>query len=167
MSNKTPSAGQKVTAGQNAPVPSESHGSVPQGSLAAESQAFREANHVNPEDLSAPRPQEGTQPRATPTTTSGTPKHVAGTAPTYVESVYRRDPAGPHGKNLTEDDSIRTEDKTKNASFSEFGTAADPGRAAEKKFGLADTGTAGTTAGRERKGDGKTTYDVLGSEQDA
>ncbi|KAI1637524.1 hypothetical protein F4809DRAFT_314946 [Biscogniauxia mediterranea] len=165
MPYTAPSEGQKVTAGQHAPVTHEGPGPVPEGSLAAESQSFREANDVNPENLSSARPYEDTHTHARTRTTAS---EQGGAAPTYVESAYRRDPAGPHGKNITEDEGIATEDKARNASYAEVGSAADPGRAAEKKFTSGvSAATAGTGAGREKDIGGKTGYDVLGSERGA
>ncbi|KAI1215145.1 uncharacterized protein F4807DRAFT_22960 [Annulohypoxylon truncatum] len=172
MSSKAPSEGTKVTAGRNAPVTSEGPGFVSQDSLAAESQSFRQANEVAPQDQhkedqsrqSVPKPHEGGVHQNASKSSGAT---SAGTAPTYVQSQYIKDRGGPHGKNLTEDESIGTEDREKNASFSEFGTKADPGRAAEQKFTLRDTANAGSTGGREKGVDGQQPYEVLGSNAEA
>ncbi|KAI0598878.1 hypothetical protein F4775DRAFT_553427 [Biscogniauxia sp. FL1348] len=166
MPYTAPSEGQKVTAGQHAPVTHEGPGPVPEGSLAAESQSFREANKVSTEGFSSARPYEDTRTH-TRTSTSGS-EQQGGAAPTYVESAHRRDPAGPHGKNITEDEGIATDDRARNASYAEVGSAEDPGLAAEKKFiSGVGAGMAGSGAGREKKVGGKTGYDVLGSESNA
>ncbi|KAI1339084.1 hypothetical protein F5Y15DRAFT_384746 [Xylariaceae sp. FL0016] len=166
MSAKAPSEGTKVTLGQNAPVTQEGPGAIASDSLAAESQTFREANHAEPGQ--APKPQQGAhaaQPSGSTGSTGGA-QHV-GTAPTYVENMNQTYAGGPHGKNIKEDDSIGTEDKAKNASFTEFGTENDPGMAAEQKFTRAAVASAGTSAGREKELDGKTPYDALGAEKEA
>ncbi|KAL7624969.1 hypothetical protein AAE478_004183 [Parahypoxylon ruwenzoriense] len=177
MSAKAPSQGTKVTAGKNAPVTSEGPGVVAKGSLASESKYFREVNQVTPqhiahEDLtSASKPHEGGGVQQSKTSSSTTPSgrgdHNAVTAPSYVQSQYLSDSAGPHGKNLKEDDSIGTEDKSKNMSFSQFGTKDDPGLAAERKFTRPEPGIAGSTAGREKHIDANQPYDVLGSDAPA
>ncbi|RYO83881.1 hypothetical protein DL764_009409 [Monosporascus ibericus] len=154
---KAPSAGQKVTAGQNAPYTSEATGRVAPDSLASESQAFRQANQA------IPRQSENVS-SGTDAAGAGGATHNADPAPTYVNSQYYRDPSGPHGKNLKEDNSIGNE---KNTSFSEFGTKDDPGAAAEQKFTLADSSNAASTGGRKKEIDGKTPYDALGSEANA
>ncbi|KAI1087878.1 hypothetical protein F5B19DRAFT_473828 [Rostrohypoxylon terebratum] len=171
MTSKAPSEGTKVTAGRNAPVTKEGPGHVAQDSLAADSQSFRQANVVAPQDQhnedmrkSGPRPHEGGvhQPISKSSDSS-----AASTAPSYIQSQYIKAQGGPHGKNITEDDSIGTEDREKNASFSQFGTKADPGRAAEHKFTLGQVANAGSTGGREKGIDGKQPYEVLGSEAEA
>ncbi|KAI1455397.1 hypothetical protein F4805DRAFT_436075 [Annulohypoxylon moriforme] len=172
MSSKTPSEGTKVTPGRNAPVTNEGPGFVAQDSLAAESQSFRRANEVAPQDFhkedipskSGPKPHEGGVHQNAPTSSGPT---AAGTAPSYVQSQYMKAPGGPHGKNITEDESIGTEDREKNASFSQFGTKADPGREAEQKFTLGQVANAGATGGRERRVDGEQPYGVLGSNEEA
>ncbi|KAH7033028.1 uncharacterized protein B0I36DRAFT_104118 [Microdochium trichocladiopsis] len=80
-------------------------------------------------------------------------------APTYIYNVLgtNRNPhEGPHGKN-------------RNASFSQFGTKADPGRLAEDNFALrASVGITESTAPRQKKSsDGNTPFDVLGSSSKA
>ncbi|KAI1390672.1 uncharacterized protein F4822DRAFT_160175 [Hypoxylon trugodes] len=175
MAAKAPSEGTKITTGKNAPITGEGPGIVAQDSLAAESQSFRQANQAVPqqvprEDLtSASRPHESgvhTSTSTSNTRTSGQGSN-AGIAPSYVQSQYLKDPSGPHGKNLKEDDSIGTEDKSKNASFSEFGTKNDPGLAAEQKFTLSETANAGSTGGREKGVDAQQPYGVLGSNSEA
>ncbi|OTB00425.1 hypothetical protein M426DRAFT_324292 [Hypoxylon sp. CI-4A] len=170
MSGKASSEGTKVTAGQNAPVTHEGPGVVAQDSLASESQAFRQANQAVPQQVprenltSASKPHEGGIHQSSSTTSGPGGASHAGTAPSYVQSQYLKDPSGPHGQNITEDDSIGTEDRAKNASFSEFGTKNDPGALAEQKFTLGQTANAGSTGGREKGIDGKTPYDALDSD---
>ncbi|KAI0517597.1 hypothetical protein F5B22DRAFT_110845 [Xylaria bambusicola] len=163
MSHKAPSAGTKVTTGRNAPVTQEGPGAI-NDSLAAESEAFRQANRVEGASISARAPgsstayTQGSMPRE-----SGTSDAQA--APTYVNSQYRRDPSGPHGKNITEDNSIGTEDRSKNASFAaEIGSKDDPSLLAEQKFSQANSLGAGAGGARQRAVDDKTPYDALGEE---
>ncbi|KAI1799777.1 hypothetical protein F4811DRAFT_542357 [Daldinia bambusicola] len=175
MSGKAPSEGTKVTAGRNAPTTKEGTGVVSEGSLAAESQAFRQANQAAPqqvprEDLtSASKPHEGGIHSSS--NSSGPGRSNANPAPTYVQSQYLKEKGGPHGKNLTEDDSIGTEDKAKNTSFSEFGTKNDPGLAAENKFvsGSTVSGTADarSNAGREKHVDNQQPFSALGGDTSA
>ncbi|KAI1774246.1 hypothetical protein F4818DRAFT_419379 [Hypoxylon cercidicola] len=177
MSAKAPSEGTKVTAGKNAPVTTEGHGVVAQDSLAAESRSFQQANQTAPrqvahEDLtSASEPHEGgihqKASSGTATATSRQGDHNGAAAPSYVQSQSLRDPAGPHGKNLKEDESIATDDKSKNTSFSKLGTADDPGRAAEEKFTRANAANVGSTGGREKGIDNEQPYSVLGSDAQA
>ncbi|KAI2467918.1 hypothetical protein F4781DRAFT_288888 [Annulohypoxylon bovei var. microspora] len=178
MSSKAPSEGTKVTDGRNAPVTNEGPGFIAEDSLAAESQSFRQSNQVAPEDYhqedlirgSVPKPHEGGVHQSASgfdSKPSGPGSRAAGIAPSYVQSQYIKSQGGPHGKNLKEDDSIGTEDKSKNASFSQFGTKADPGRAAEQKFTLAGAANAGSTSGREKGVDAKRPYSVLGSNTEA
>ncbi|KAI1816681.1 hypothetical protein GGS20DRAFT_536510 [Poronia punctata] len=165
--NKAPSAGAKVTS--NAPSMQEAPGAVDSGSLAAESEAFRQGN--SSADM---RPQEG-QHHAAPGTAGGysggsmknTAQSRANPAPSYVENQYYRDPNGPHGKNITEDNSIGTQDKSKNASFTaEIGSKDDPSLLAEQKFTRGNSATAGSTAPREggKVGD-KTMFEGIGSQE--
>ncbi|XXG99723.1 dihydroxy-acid dehydratase ilv3 [Hypoxylon texense] len=178
MSAKAPSAGTKVTAGKNAPVTSEGHGVVAQDSLAAESQSFQQANQTAPqqvgrEDLtSAPKPHEGGIHQKASSGSAFATKptqgdHNGAAAPSYVQSQSLKDPSGPHGKNLTEDEGIATEDKSKNTSFSKQGTADDPGRAAAEQFNRANTANAGSAGGREKGIDNEQPYGALGSDVQA
>ncbi|KAI0884152.1 uncharacterized protein GGS22DRAFT_19748 [Annulohypoxylon maeteangense] len=174
MSSKAPSEGTKVTPGQNAPITSEGPGFIDQHSLAAESQSFRQANEVAPQNQqhtenplhnSIPKPHEG----GIHQTASGFLNKTSGpgTAPSYVQSQYIKGQGGPHGKNVTEDESIATEDREKNASFSQFGTKADPGREAERKFMFGQAANPGATAGRGEGGDREQPFGVLGSSEEA
>ncbi|KAH8652215.1 hypothetical protein BX600DRAFT_527380 [Xylariales sp. PMI_506] len=175
---KAPSAGQKVTPGRDGPISHEAVGAVAQDSLAAESDAFMssnpeaEARTFSHEDLtSSSQPYEGQRTSGGGTGTgrgTGAGEHIAA-APTYISNQFIRAPGGPHGKNITEDESIATQDIAKNASFSEFGTRNDPGRAAEQKFVAADSApVGGGSAGPRESGiDGKTRFDVLGSSESA
>ncbi|KAJ3577823.1 hypothetical protein NPX13_g2738 [Xylaria arbuscula] len=174
MSYTAPSAGTKVSGGRNAPVTQEGPGAVNPDSLAAESQAFQQAN---PEGTNSQqyRPQEGASafaraPGSSSTYTEGDMSRKTGSsnaqaAPSYIESQYRRDPGGPHGKNITEDNSIGTEDRYKNASFTaEIGSKDDPSLLAEQKFTQANSLAAGAGGGRQKRVDDKTPYDALGEE---
>ncbi|KAI0001392.1 hypothetical protein F4779DRAFT_604258 [Xylariaceae sp. FL0662B] len=170
MSAKAPSEGTKVTAGKNAPITSEGPGAVASDSLAAESQAFQQANEAEPqifphENLTAAssKPHEGST--TAESSTSGS--HAGSTAPSYAQNIYHQDPKGPHGKNIKEDESIATEDKNRNASFSEFGTKNDPAAAAERKFALADAVPAASSGGRQKHIEGQTTFEALESEEEA
>ncbi|KAI0914179.1 hypothetical protein F4823DRAFT_558195 [Ustulina deusta] len=149
MSHKAPGAGTKVSAGINAPTVQEGPGEVKPDSLAAESPAFRQANSACLDNQQGRR-REGASgsARAPGTSTSysqGAMSRESGSgdaraAPTYVENQYRRDPSGPHGRNITEDDSIGTEDQAKNASLvAEIGSKDDPSLLAERKFRQANS----------------------------
>lgn len=103
MVGKAPSEGTKVTAGQNAPVVREGAGAVPSESLAAQSVreggGFAENRNIN---------EVGSRAGAGITTqlhgsVGASAEPQGGAAPGYVGSVYARDAAGPHGKNITED----------------------------------------------------------------
>ncbi|TGJ81129.1 hypothetical protein E0Z10_g7636 [Xylaria hypoxylon] len=185
MSHKAPSAGTKVSAGPNDPKIQEGLGAVEPDSLAAESQAFSQANSAGLDNQQS-RPQEGASyasasARAPGTSHSqgggGMPREAAGggahththththTAPSYVGNQYHRDPSGPHGKNIKEDDSIGTGDTAKNASFTaEIGSKDDPSLLAERKLDQANSVAPGSSGGREKTVDNKTTYDVLGDQ---
>ncbi|KAI2608761.1 uncharacterized protein GGS25DRAFT_531769 [Hypoxylon fragiforme] len=174
MSGKAPSEGTKVTAGHNAPTTHESAGLVASDSLAAESQSFRQSNQATPQHLSrdnltsAPQAHSGGIHQHSSTTKSGQGDH---NAPSYVQTQLAKDTSGPHGKNITEDESIGTQDKMKNASFSQFGTKGDPGRAAEKtftKFQAANTGATGG-GGREKEEEvgERHPYSALGGDTEA
>ncbi|KAI0470987.1 hypothetical protein GGR56DRAFT_683112 [Xylariaceae sp. FL0804] len=175
MSSKAPSEGTKVTLGKDAPVKSEGPGAVPSDSLAAESKTFREANQVDPSSQQQQQQQTSSSQQQSSSKSSGgsgsggggggaKPSSVAGTAPSYVQNLYHRDPAGPHGKNIKEDPNLSG---GKNASFTEFGTEADPARAAEQRMLRGDAAAAGQSAGRERDVDNKQPYAALGAEEEA
>lgn len=90
----------------------------------------------------------------------------ADAAPSYVENQFLRDPSGPHGRNIKEDDSIGTGDETKNASFeAEIGSKDDPSLLAERKFEQRNSIVPGSSGGRERTVREKTTYDALGDQE--
>ncbi|KAI1843153.1 hypothetical protein JX266_010680 [Neoarthrinium moseri] len=167
--NKAPSHGQKVTLGENAPVTREGPGAVHASSLAAESQAFQAGNEAAASQssrenvASASKPHEGRSYAQAGTGTEA--KHVP-QAPSYVHSQYDRAHSRPHGKNITEDNSIG-DDEAKNASFTEFGTAADPSHLAEERIIAVDSTPANLTGTRQKHIDGKTIYDSLGSDQQA
>ncbi|KAI8945916.1 hypothetical protein F4801DRAFT_97607 [Xylaria longipes] len=176
MSHKAPSAGTKASAGPNDPVIQEGPGVVKSDSLAAESQAFRQANAAGLDNQER-RPQEGVSASARAPGTSTTYSQggmsretgsgsSADTAPSYVENQFHRDSSGPHGKNIKEDDSIGTGDTSKNASFTaEIGSKDDPSLLAERKFQQMNSIAPGSSGGRERTTHDKTTYDVLGDRE--
>ncbi|KAI0096434.1 hypothetical protein GGR51DRAFT_30114 [Nemania sp. FL0031] len=174
MSHKAPSAGTKVSAGPGDTPIQEGPGTVKPDSLAAESEAFRQANMGGRESQqrqqrpqeggSAPYPQ-GAMPGETGRSGEG---GGARTAPTYVENQYRRDPSGVHGKNITEETGTEGEggDDAKNASFSaEIGSKDDPSLLAERKFFQANAAAPGASGGREKTVEEKTVYDVLGDQE--
>ncbi|KAI1120743.1 hypothetical protein F5Y10DRAFT_117682 [Nemania abortiva] len=178
MSHKAPSAGTKVSAGRDDATIQEGPGAVKPDSLAAESEAFREANMGGTESQQQ-RPQEGnaaaaaapSYPRgAMPGETGSGQREGARSAPTYVDNQYRRDPSGAHGKNIKEDDSIGTgagagDSGAKNASFeAEIGSKDDPSLLAERKMFQANATAAGSTGGRERTVEDANAYDVLGDQ---
>ncbi|KAI0443530.1 hypothetical protein F4803DRAFT_306381 [Xylaria telfairii] len=175
MSRKAPTAGTKVSAAPNDPILQEGPGAVQPDSLAAESQAFREANSTGQANEQR-RSQEGvsTPARAPGTSTTyfqgSMPRETgsgsADTAPSYVENQFLRDPSGPHGRNITGDDSIGTGDRTKNASFAaEIGSKDDPSLLAERKFEQQNSIAPGSSGGRERTVQEKTIYDALGDRE--
>jgi hypothetical protein len=91
----------------------------------------------------------------------------AGTAPSYVNSQFIKDQAGPHGKNLTEGGF--ESDDSKNASFNqEIGTENDPGRLAEEKMQRTNA-DAGGDAAMPRQGGvtGDNEYSALGGDTPA
>ncbi|KAI0552213.1 hypothetical protein F4679DRAFT_581901 [Xylaria curta] len=174
--SKAPNTGTKVSAGPNDPVIQEGPGAVKPDSLASESQAFRHANTPGLNDQQR-RPQEGMSAEArapgiskahsqggvSQETGSGRP---AQTSPSHVNNQFYRGPSWPHGKNIREDDSIGTGDTAKNASFSaEIGSKDDPSLLAERKFEQLNSIAPGSSGGREKTTNEKTTYDVLGDRE--
>ncbi|KAI0456747.1 hypothetical protein F5B21DRAFT_123655 [Xylaria acuta] len=175
MSHKAPSAGTKASAGPNDPIIQEGPGVVKPDSLAAESQAFRQANTTGLDNQQR-RPQEDVSASARAPGTSTTYSQGgmlretgsgrAKTAPSYVETQFHRDPSAPHGKNIKEDESIGTGDTAKNASFTaEIGSKDDPSLLAERRFEELNSTAPGLSGGRERATHEKTTYDVLGDRE--
>lgn len=113
------------------------------------------------------RPFEGRQSRTTgkpqPASSAGHSSRNGGAAPTYVNNQVMMDKGGPHGKNLKEDKGLQGE----NASFTEFGTRADPGRLAEQKF-TSETMPGNTGGGgRENRLNKKSQFDALGGDASA
>lgn len=172
MSSHNPTHGQKVTLGKDAPVSQEGSGPVASDSLAAESSAFKSSNHAEAhkiahEDLrSATRPHEGSLKSENAQHGTGATAHKVDAAPTYVTNQALNDGSGPHGKNITEDDDM-TWDRSKNASFNEYGTTKDPGALAEKKFGLGQGAGSGSKGERQTAIDGETPYAALNREEEA
>merc|ERR1712000_381989 len=117
MAPKAPSEGQKVDLGQNAPIKNEPAGSVPSGSLAAESSAFSSNVGIHGENQATGKGDF-----------AQTAKSNAGAAPTYIAPQYASE-SGPHGKNITEGfDDAGTRDGLKAALAAEPGSKDDPSR---------------------------------------
>ncbi|KAL0932791.1 uncharacterized protein CTRU02_211754 [Colletotrichum truncatum] len=169
--NKAPSAGTKVQPGAGAPTQSESTGPVPSGSLAAESAreggSFAANAGVDASSgttNSAARAGTGSSTGASSSSIPG----QAGTAPTYVNNQYIRDPAGPHGKNIQEGfDAKNTKDGVQEAFKAEPGSENDPGRVAEQHFQLSQTKGARDAGPRQTETGGQTVYENLKSDVQA
>ncbi|KAI1749737.1 HET-domain-containing protein [Xylaria castorea] len=117
MSHKAPSAGTKVSAGPNDPMIQEGPASN------------ADRKRACPPRFAPPAPPQHILYGGMSRETGGGNTH---TAPSYVDNQFYRDPSGPHGKNIKEDDSIGTGDTAKNASFSaEIGSKDDPSLLAE------------------------------------
>ncbi|KAI0196747.1 hypothetical protein EV127DRAFT_417561 [Xylaria flabelliformis] len=166
--SKSSSKGTKVSASPNDPVIQEGPGAVKPDSLAAESQAFRQANSAGLNNQQH-RPQEGMSASAHAPNTSKT--HYQGGMSQETGSgrpghTGPSDVKKPHGKNIQEDDSIGTGDTAKNASFSaEIGSKDDPSLLAERKFEQLNSMAPGSSGGREKTTHEKTAYDVLGDRE--
>ncbi|KAJ8123289.1 hypothetical protein ONZ43_g723 [Nemania bipapillata] len=177
MSQKAPSAGTKVKANPDDATLQESTGVVRPDSLAAESQAFRQANAAGIENQQQQqqqhqhqhqqqrRPQEEASSNYPQGATPGETGN-GHTVPTYVDRQFRRDPNNPHGKDIKEDDGAETKDSAKNASFSaEIGSKDDPSLLAERKLYQANAVAPGSSGGREKTVGENTAYDVLGDRE--
>ncbi|KAI4595030.1 hypothetical protein KJ359_007283 [Pestalotiopsis sp. 9143b] len=183
-SSKNPSHGQKVDLGRRAPETHEGVGDVEPGSLAAESAAFQSSNEVSEGFSSTTNQTSSSTYRSMGTQSSSATSSSARTAgrssgAQNLESQTPSDMSGqqqegrrrlpghnaPHGRNLHEDNDLSGE----NASFTQYGTEADPAYLAERKFEAMDSMPAGSTggAGREKHIDDKNIYDALGSENNA
>jgi hypothetical protein len=180
----TPSHGQKVDLGRNAPVTNEGTGKVDSQSLAAESGAFasgqsrsentsgesgHEATHATIKDNAPTDPTryaqtavENPSASASEHTSSTSKQSSAGTAPSYVANQYIRDNSGPHGKNIIEGgwDESKARDGLQAALASEPGSKDDPSRLAEMQFqqnqlrGARDAGPKQGELSNETKYDG-------------
>ncbi|GKT66933.1 hypothetical protein ColTof4_12878 [Colletotrichum tofieldiae] len=170
---KAPSAGTKVEPGSAAPTRSEATGPVPAGSLAAESASQGgefannrgvDASNTSSNNNSSSRTGTGAAPGSGASSVPG----QAGTAPTYVNNQYIRDPNGPHGKNISEGfDTKNTKDGVQAAFNAEVGSENDPGRVAEQGFQQSQT-KAGRDAGpRQTEVSGQTVYENLKSDVQA
>jgi hypothetical protein len=86
-----------------------------------------------------------------------------------VNSIYRRDEHGPHGKNLTEgfEDEGRLKDGTALAFKAEVGSKNDPARLAEEKFGLNKASGGRNTGPRQGGVDRDSAFAGLNSTEDA
>ncbi|GKT46150.1 uncharacterized protein ColSpa_06331 [Colletotrichum spaethianum] len=171
---KAPSAGTKVEPGSAAPTRSEATGPVPDGSLAAES-ASHGGEFANNRGVDASNPSSFNNNGSSRTGTGAAPGSgassipgQAGTAPSYVNNQYIRDPNGPHGKNITEGfDTKNTKDGVQAAFNAEVGSENDPGRVAEQGFQKVQT-KAGRDAGpRQAEVDGQSVFENLKSDVQA
>ncbi|KJZ77655.1 hypothetical protein HIM_02832 [Hirsutella minnesotensis 3608] len=158
---RAPSAGTKVTAGENVPVTRESAGFVASDSLAAESYTeggeFSENRSAQPSESTS---KSGIHPSQQMKTFSG----ESGTAaPSYVASQGLTDTSGPHGKNLKEGgfDDARVKDGLKVALESEPGSINDPSRLTEAQLQQTDAAQPGSTARRDGDLSNTTAFDAL------
>lgn len=154
----------------------EGAGVVPSDSLAAESVeaggAFAQNRNIHTstsEGQQQPAPNS-TRPHETPADVAAAAarSEQGGAAPTYVQSQFRRDEAGPHGRNITEDPEMIGRPGKFNV---EPGSAEDPGREAEKNLRLKQTrgapGTGEREVGVRGAGQGEQPYEALGRETSA
>ncbi|KAM3503302.1 hypothetical protein MY10362_004272 [Beauveria mimosiformis] len=126
------SHGTKVSLGNKAPERNESAGIVASESLAAES--LRNEGEFAKNAGAKPEPSQNTKnihgaPEAT--------QHAnGGAAPSYVVDTQLRGQAGPHGKNIRDEniDATGYRDGLKRALRSEPGSEDDPSRLAELQF---------------------------------
>jgi hypothetical protein len=186
--DKNPSAGAKVTMGENAPIRHEGAGQVDSESLAAESysQGGEFASNRGADPESNESSDAATLNRHTTSTFEPTNKSTrshnerpsashqpeitgnGGTAPTYVQSQYIRDPNPPHGRNLREVETFEGEGKLKDgmqAAFrAEVGSEDDPSRVAEWNKEHQGNRTAGKGKNSGLEGD-ETGYDALDAER--
>ncbi|OLN96811.1 hypothetical protein CCHL11_02373 [Colletotrichum chlorophyti] len=181
--NKATSAGTKVEPGAAAPTMAEATGSVASDSLAAESArgggefannrgvesgsgSNKSSNNTSSSGTNTSSSRTGTG--SAPGSGSSSIPGQAGTAPTYVNNQYIRDPAGPHGKNISEGfDTKNTKDGIQAAFNAEPGSENDPGRVAELGFQQSTT-KAGRDAGpRQTEVTGQTVYENLKSDVQA
>ncbi|KAK3181220.1 hypothetical protein K4F52_007496 [Lecanicillium sp. MT-2017a] len=161
-----PSYGTKVDLGENAPVNQENAGIVAQDSLAAESYRKDGDFASNP----GARPEKfSIEERAEALGGASSGSAQGQTAPSYVESQYIRDNAGPHGKNIHEaklDDS-ELHDGLKRALRSEPGSQDDPSRLAEQRFQFQDSAAPGGQGPRENAVGSNTAFGKLDGEKEA
>jgi len=162
---------------------SENRGSAPSG-VSGKSSTFANKNTSGADKLpptsdASSRPDDnssypdglGGQSKATAvedttgSSVTGGSTSVAGTAPTYVNNQYIRDPSGPKGKNLTEG-GFESDDK-KNASWtSDIGDKNDPSRLAEERLAASNQASSGGIPTQKGPtGDGQ--YDALGGDTEA
>ncbi|KAM3510447.1 hypothetical protein MY11210_005900 [Beauveria gryllotalpidicola] len=127
------SHGTKVNLGNRAPERNEPAGIVAGDSLAAESSRNDGEFAKNVGAKSEPSQNDKniySTPRAA--------QHAnAGAAPSYIVGTQLRDQAGPHGKNIREEedlDATGSRDGLKRALRSEPGSEDDPSRLAEQQF---------------------------------
>lgn len=143
-----------MTTGENIPTTREAPGNVLEGSLAAESARKGGAFASNPDqheqghEQQARKPGTGTGKTASETGSLENQSSYGGAAPTYLAGQMRRDPAGPHGKNLKEGGFEGS--GTEAGPLPEPGSAEDPGRAATR--GLSAAAAAAPGVGRAGTG---------------
>lgn len=89
-------------------------------------------------------PLNSTRPHQTPADAAVSDQ--GGAAPSYVQNQFQRDPAGPHGKNITEDPEMTGRPGKFNV---EVGSKEDPGRQAVQDLRLKQTRGAPGTGERE------------------
>ncbi|KAM4064370.1 hypothetical protein HRG_006190 [Hirsutella rhossiliensis] len=170
---KPPSAGTKVSPGQDAPVTREGAGFVAPESLAAAS--YREDGDFGANR--SPKPDQGSSQSGMEssnyTTSSGAKLGSAaqkssskgGTAPGYVANQHHSN-NGPHGKKSTEGgfEDSRLKDGLQMALNSEPGSTNDPSRLAEAQFMQGEAAQPGVTGHREGSLNTKTAYENLDRE---
>ncbi|KOS17894.1 hypothetical protein ESCO_002854 [Escovopsis weberi] len=91
-------------------------------------------------------------------------------APTYVVDEYLQDRAGPHGRNITEDEMLGEggeHGRTAGEGEGEVGSAGDPGREAERQFALRREMKGRSAGERQEELQTRTRYDILGSDRSA
>lgn len=162
MVGKAPSEGTKVNPGENAPVVREGAGAVASESLAA--QSVREggefASNRNINEVAG----NGAGVTSQQHISAGAPGEPQGqAAPSYVSSLYIREPGGPHGKNITEDPEMIGRPGKFNV---EPGSLEDPGRVAEQNMRLKQTRAPGTGERQDSAGN-QQPYGVLDDETSA
>ncbi|KFA76544.1 hypothetical protein S40288_01517 [Stachybotrys chartarum IBT 40288] len=174
MAPKAPSAGTKVTPGQDAPEYRENAGFVAPDSLAAESEREGGGFSENPQSENLTSSSSSNNKTSSGNTSSSTTARstvesqsaFAGTAPTYAADI--RDSSGPHGKNVQEGgfDDSKAEDGIMKAFAAEPGSENDPSRLAERDL-LTRTVGGRDSAPKQGGVANESAYDALNSEASA
>ncbi|ROV92377.1 hypothetical protein VMCG_09155 [Cytospora schulzeri] len=166
MVGKAPSEGTKVYPGENAPVVREGAGAVASESLAAQSVReggeFAGNRNINEVGGNIGGGKNITTEQHSSVGASGEPQGQA--APGYVGTQYTRDPAGPHGKNITEDPDMIGRPGKFNV---EPGSLEDPGRVAEQNMALKQTRGAPGTGERQDGAGNQQPFGALDNETSA